>query len=162
MGFLNEFFGRPNNNAEWLAIKATGKVYPNHAISILRLTTKSGKTATGWLDKSYDQYAYKRFSPYNLLIQVSLPRQPAEHAAVIDMEAIQDFFVTEVRRVSIAHLVARLVTAEGLKLEIYTEYKQQVVKHLDKLEDNPALFESFTYEITNDPRWTAVSSLMKL
>ncbi len=162
MGFLNDFFGRPSNNTEWLAIKTTGNVYPIPAISILRLTTKSGKAATGWLDKSYHQYAYKRFSPYNLLVNVALPKQPAETTADIDMEAIPHFFITEVRRVSIAHIVARIVTDKGMDLEIYLEQKQPVIKHLDQLRDNPALFDSFTYEIIRDPRWTAVDGLMKL
>lgn len=162
MGFLNKIFGRTNNDINWLAIKATDKVYPNQAISILKLKTKSGKVATGWLDKSYVQYEYKRFSPYNLLIKVSVHGHPAETAAPIDMEAIQHFFITEVRRVSIAHLVARMVTDDSIDLEIYLEQKQPVIEHLDQLKDNPALFESFTYEISKDPRWTAVSSLMKL
>jgi hypothetical protein len=162
MGFFNEFFGLPYNNAEWLAIKVTDKVYPNHAISILRLTTKYGKAATGWVDKSYEQYAYKPFCPYNLLVQISLPNQPAKNDTVVDMEAIQNFFIREIRGVSIAHLVARLVTDEGLKLEIYTDCKRPVIKHLDQLKDDPSLFQSFTYEIIKDPRWTAVSSLMKL
>jgi len=162
MNFLNLLFGGVNDNVDWLAIKATDKVYPNHAISILKLKTRSGKLATGWVDKSYDEYQYKRFSPYNLLIKVSLPKQSAETATAFDMEVIQHFFITEIRRVSIAHVVARLVTDEGIKLEIYLEYKQPVIEHLDNLKDNPALFDSFTYEVNKDPRWTAVNGLMKL
>ncbi len=162
MGLLNRFFGGTNNNVDWLAIKATDKVYPNHAASILMLKTKSGKSATGWLDKSYHQYEYKRFSPYNLLVRVSLPRQRTEHSAAIDMEVVQLFFITEIRRVSIAHIVARIVTDEGMNLEIYLEQKQPVIEHLDQLKDNTTLFDSFTYEINKDPRWTAVSGLMKL
>jgi len=161
MGFLNKIFGGTDNNIDWLAIKATDKVYPNHAISILKLKTKSGKTATGWLDKSYDQYEYKRFCPYNLLIKVSLHTHPAETAVDVDMEAIQDFFITEVRRVSIAHMVARIFTDEGVDLEIYVEQKQPVIQHLDQLKD-PSFIQSFTYEITRDPWWTAVSRLMNL
>lgn len=162
MGFLNNFFGGTNDNVDWLAIKATDKVYPYHAISILKLKTKSGKAATGWLDKSYKEYEYKRFSPYNFLVKVSLHQQSAETDAAIDMEAIQHYFITEVRRVSIAHMVARIVTDEGMNLEIYLEQKQPVIEHLDQLKDNPALFKSFTYEINKDPRWTAISGLMKL
>ncbi len=162
MGFLNIFFGGSNEKVDWLAIKATDKVYPNHSISILRLKTRSGKLATGWVDKSYDEYQYKRFSPFNLLVKVELHQQPAEAITAIDMEAIQHFFITEVRRVSIAHFVARLVTDEGMDLEIYLEQKQPVIEHLDQLKDDPALFKSFTYEINKDPRWTAVNGLMKL
>jgi hypothetical protein len=162
MGLLNNLFGRSNGDVNWLDIKATDKVYPNHAIAVLMLKTRSGKPATGWLDKSYHQYEHKRFSPFNLLIKVTLHQQFAESAAATGMDAIQDFFITEVRRVSIAHMVARIVTDEGMNLEIYLEHKQPVIEHLDQLKDHPELYESFTYEINKDRKWTAVSRLMKL
>jgi hypothetical protein len=162
MGLFDKLFSRGNFNANWEEIKKTDKVYPPHSISLLMLNTDSGKSGTAWVDKGYDKYAYKEFCPYNFLIMVDLTDSIAESNADLDMGTVEDFFVDELRKVCVAHIVARVVTDKGMNIEMYLELQKPAMKHLRTILDNPNRLVSFSCEVNEDPKWNAVSGLMKL
>ena len=162
MGLLEKLFGKKNNNANWLVIKTSEMVYPQKSISILMLKTKSGKMGTGWVDKAYDKYAYKEFCPYNFLIMVDLKDSIAQLRPDLDMETIETFFVEELRKICIAHIVGRLVSDEGINLEMYLEKEKPVMKHLQNILSDSNRLVSFNCEVNKDPEWSAVSGLMNL
>jgi hypothetical protein len=162
MGLFDKFFGKEHSNVNWEAIKKTDKVYPPNSISLLMLKTDSGKPGTAWVDKGYDKYAYKKFCPYNFLIMVDLTDSIAESNANLDMGTIEDFFVDELTKVCVAHIVARIVTDKGLKIEMYLELREPAMKHLQTILDNPNRLVSFNFNVNDDPKWAAVSGLMKL
>ncbi len=150
------------NSTDWKEVKKTAKVYPPNSIAVLMLKTNSGKPGTAWVDKGYDKYPYKRFCPYNFLIMVDLTDNIAKSNPNLDMGAIEDFFIDELRKVCVAHIVARVVTDKGMNLEMYLEFKEPTMTHLQTILNNPNRPVSFNYEVTDDPNWEAVSGLMEL
>ena len=65
MGLFDKIFGKKKNNINWEKIKSSGNPYPANSISLLRLKTNNGKSATGWVNKTYSQYIYKEFCPWH-------------------------------------------------------------------------------------------------
>ena len=160
MGLFDRIFSKQKTNINWEEVKKTDKVYPPNSISLLMLKTDGGKSGTGWVDKAYNIYAYKEFCPYNFLIMVDLTDNIAESNPNLDMATIEDFFVNELRTICIAHIVARVVTDVGINIEMYLELQEPAIKHLQTILDNPKRFVSFSCEVNEDPKWTAVSGLM--
>lgn len=159
MGLLDIFFSKKET---WDEIKKTDKVYPANSISIFMLNTVSGQPGTGWFDAGYEKYAYKKSCPYNFLIMVSLKDSIAIKNPGLDMGTIEDFFVQELRKVCIAHIVARVVTDEGLNIEMYLEQQEPAMNHLRTILENPNRLVSFNCEVTEDPEWTVIKELMSL
>jgi len=153
--FRNWFF-----KSKWEEIKKTDTIYPEHSISILRLKTESGKLATGWIDKAYKDYRYKKYCLYNFLIMVDLTDEIAQSNQELDMGTIEDYFVNELRNICIAHIVARVATDKGFNIEMYLEDDDAAVNHLRSILDNPSRIVSFNCEVNIDPKWDAVSGLM--
>ncbi len=162
MGLFDKLFSKENSNVNWEEIKKTDKVYPANSISLLMLNTDSGKPGTAWVDKGYDKYPYKKFCPYNFLIMVDLTDSIAKGNLNLDMETIEDFFVDELRKVCVAHIVARVVTDKGMNIEMYLELQEPAMNHLQTILENPNRLVSFNCEVNDDPNWTAISGLMTL
>ena len=162
MGLLGKLFGQKNSNLDWEEIKKSGTIYPKNSISILRLNTKSGNFGTGWVDKAYKDYAYKKYCPYNFLIMVDLNDTIAQSNPDLDMGTIQEYFIEELRKICVAHMLSRVATDEGMNIEMYLEDDDAAMKHLETILDNPERIVSFNCEVNKDPKWTAVSGLMNL
>jgi hypothetical protein len=80
----------------------------------------------------------------------------------LDMGMIEDFFIDELRKVCIAHIIARVVTEKGMNIEMYLELKEPAMKHLKAILNDPNRPVSFKFEVKDDPKWIAGSNLMKL
>jgi hypothetical protein len=160
MGILDNLFG--NNKKKWNDIKKTDKVYPQNSISILMMKTESGKPSTGWVDKAYKQYEYKKFCPYNFMIMVSLKDSVAQKNPTLDMGTIETFFTEELRKVGIAHIIARVATDDGVNIEMQLEDNKAAMEHLQNILADPNRLVSFNCEVNYDPKWTAVAGLMNL
>ncbi len=160
MGLFDKIFGSKKNNTHWEETKLSGDAYPANSISILRMKTKAGKSATGWVNKTYNQYIYKEFCPWHFLITINLDDSIVINNPDLDMSAIQSFFVDGLRKAGIAHIVARMVTDDGMNIDMYVENDQLAKEYLDKNIADPARLVSFKYEVTKDPTWEAVDHLM--
>lgn len=157
MGLLDWLFGRAKSNIDWDEIKKIGTIYPENSITLLMLNT-----GTGWVDKGYRTYAYKEFCPYNFLIMVDFTDSIAEDNPDLDMGTVEDFFVEELRKVCVAHIVARTVTDKGMDIEMYLELEDPAMEHLQQILNDPNRLVSFSCEVNTDPKWRAVSQLMKV
>lgn len=162
MGLFDKFFGKKKEHIDWEEIKLSGSPYPVNSISILRVKTNNGKSATGWVNKTYNQYIYKEFCPWHFLITIDLDDSIVINNPDLDMGTIQSFFVDGLRKAGIAHIVARMVTDDGMNIDMYVENDQSSMKLLDKIIADPARLVSFKYEVTKDPKWEAVNHLMNL
>ena len=162
MRLFKNLFRKQYSNTDWEEIKKTDTVYPQNSISILRLKTESGKFGTGWVDKAYDKYPYKKFCPYNFLIKVDLTDNIAEKNPNLDMLTIEDFFRNELKKICIAHTVSRIVTDTGMNIEMYLEKQEPAMQHLQTILEDPDRLVSFSCEVNKDPKWDAVSGLLKL
>lgn len=160
MGFFDKIFGRKKDNINWEETKLSGDAYPANSISILRVKTKTGKSATGWVNKTYNQYIYKEFCPWHFLITIDLDDSIVINNPDLDMGAIQSFFVNGLRKAGVAHIVARMVTDDGMNIDMYVENDQPAMEYLDKIIADPARLVSFKYAVTKDPEWQAVNHLM--
>ncbi|MES2656678.1 MAG: DUF695 domain-containing protein [Bacteroidota bacterium] len=123
MGLFDRIFGRKEVVPPWNEIKNTDKVYPQPSITLLALQTKNGP-GTGWVDMGYKKYPYKKNCRYNFLIKVYFTDSIAGKNPDLDIGTIEDFFIDELRKICVAHIVGRLATDNGLNIEMY----------LDKLE----------------------------
>lgn len=162
MGLLDKLFGDKKEDSTWTEIKKGKDIYPQNSISLLMLKTKSGRPGTGWIDKAYEKYAYKKFCPFNILIKVDLADSIVTNNPGLDMGTVEEYFMENVRKICIGHIVARLVTDEGMNIEMYVEKGKQVVEMLETIHSDSKRLVSFNYEINKDPKWTAISGLMNL
>jgi hypothetical protein len=158
---LKQLFGG-NKNSEWEAIKSSDKLYPPTSISLLKISSKNGSFSTGWVNKGYRDYPYKQYCKYNFLIKVNLHDKIATPNPNLDMETIENYFINNLQEAGVAHLVARLATAEGMNLEIYLENRNAAMVKLLLISENPNKPVSFSYQPNYDPDWKAVSGLMNL
>ena len=160
MGIFDNFFGKKEN---WNEIRETDEVYiKDSAISILMLQTESGENGTGWVDKGYENYKFKKYCPYNFLIMVDFTDEIADKNPDLDMGTVEDFFVEELRKIGIAHIVARVVTDKGMNIEMYIEKMEDSMKRLKEISEDKNRLVSFSCEVNKDPKWEAVSGLMNL
>jgi hypothetical protein len=163
MGLLDFLFNRNKKDKIWEEIKKTDKVYPPNSISILMLNKiDSSEPTTGWFDRGYEKYEYKKFCPYNFLIMVSLQDRIAKRNPELDLGTIENFFVNELRKICVAHIIARFSTDSGINIEMYLELKEPAMKHLQAILENPNRIVSFNCEVSDDPKWTVVSELSEL
>ena len=162
MGLFDKLFGKKKNNINWDESKLSGDAYPVNSISILRVKTNNGKSATGWVNKTYSQYIYKEFCPWHISILIDLNDPIVINNPDLDMGTIQSFFVDGLRKAGIAHIVARMLTDDGMKIDMYVENDQPAIKLLDKIIAAPTRLVSFEYKVTNDPQWEAVNHFMNL
>ena len=159
MGIFDKLFG---TGIDWNKIKNTPAVYPQDSISILQLTTESGGMGTGWINKGYQDYKFKKFCPYNFLISVNLSDEISETNPDLDMGTIEDYFTDEMRKLGIAHIVARVVTDEGLNIEMYIENVKDSYEKLQELRVDPNRLVTFDVEVNEDPKWRAIRGLMNI
>jgi hypothetical protein len=146
---------------DWAEVKESGAVYPSSSFTLFLLKTRSGKLGTGWVDRGYTQYKYKFFCPYNFIIKVDLSDSISENNPDIDMSSIEDFFKKELEAICTAHMVARVVTDNGMCIEMYIENRELAIQHLENIWDGKNQFISFTYEVAYDPDWAGISKLIK-
>ncbi len=158
MGLLN----RKWRLIDWDSIKLSDKVYPEGSVALFVFQTKSGQPATGWIDKSYKKYKYKAYCPFNILIHVDFTDSIAENNPELDMGSVEDYFSENLRKIGIAHIVARLVTDKGMDIEFYVEKETDSVKYLNDLKENKDRLVSFEFEAMEDPKWGAFSGLLKI
>lgn len=161
MGLFDKIFGKNKAVLPWDDIKNTDKVYPENSITLFTLQTKNGP-GTGWVDKGYIKYPYKKNCRYNFLIKVDLTDEIAEKNPDLDMGTIEDFFTDELRKIGVAHIVGRLVTDKGLNIEMYLEKLEEPQSHLEFLSKKADRLFSFEIESNEDPWWLAIRGLMKL
>jgi hypothetical protein len=161
MGLFGKLYGKSGGIPRWNEIKDTAKVYPKNSISIIQFKLKD-KLGTGWIDKAYVDYPYKINCPYSFLIKVDLTDSIGQKRPDLDMATIEDYFVNELRKICVTHIVARLVTETGLNIEMYLEKGDEVLKYLQTLSKNPERLVSFDFQASNDPKWESIKGLMQL
>jgi hypothetical protein len=162
MGVIKMLFGDKNDDALWKEIKIKGDAYPTNSISILMVRTESGKPGTGWVDKGYVNYEYKKFCPYYFLIKVDLTDAIAKLNSDLDMGTIENYFIDNIRNICVSHIVARLVNDKGLSIEIYSETNFLVLRKLQSMQTDNNRLVSFEVAVKKDPKWTVVERLLTL
>ena len=161
MGLFERIFAKKEPLPIWEEIKNTEQVYPVNSLSLFTLNTKNG-FGTGWVDKAYRNYPYKKNCPYNFLIKVDLTDDISQNNGDLDTGAIEDFLTEELRKICVAHMVGRLTSEKGIDVEMYLEKLDEVRKYLEALSRKPERLFSFEFEANNDPSWTATRGLMKI
>lgn len=161
MSIFKKLFGNREALPTWQEAVEEGSVYPQESLSLVSLKTKKG-IGTGWIDKSYLKYPYKTYCRYNILIDIDITDEIAQKNKDLDMATIEDFLIDELRKVSVAHAISRLVDEVGMTMEFYVENKEQSEAFLKTASDNPNRLFSFKYEINEDPWWLAVRPLLKM
>lgn len=148
--------------SEWNAVKSSDDLYPVGPITILRMKSKAGGLLTGWVNKGYKTYPYKNFCNQNFLIKVDLLDKFSNCNSVPDMGTVEKYFVENLRKFCVSHLVARLATDNGLNLEFYLENQDAGMICLLQLSNDQNRSVNFTYENNYDPSWSAVQRLFDL
>lgn len=159
MGFFNRLFRKKKN---WEELDDQASIYPDASISLLSFESEDGEALTGWVDTGYEDYPFKQYCPYNILVKVNLKDPAFKTRSNISMEEIEDYFLSQLRPIGVTHLVARIPTLDGPNLEFYLEdYKKSKALLFDLSTQDDRLV-SFTCEINDDSKWRAVMRLMDL
>lgn len=114
MNFLNKLFANKPPVVDWEMVKYSDQIYPKHSFTLLKLTMPNGELGTGWVDKAYKKYEFKKFCPYYIKISIDLTDQVAKDNADLDMGTIEDFFSDQLKGICVCHLVSRLVSDKGM------------------------------------------------
>ena len=161
MGLLDSLFNKSDKNVDWDKFRTTDSIYPQNSISVFTVDNGNG-IATGWVDKSYSNYSYKKYCPFNLHITVDLTDKIAESNLDLDMGTIEDFFIDELKKICVSHMVSRVATDTGMEIEMYIEKPDPIKEFLSKSNADPKRLFSFTYSIADDPKWDNIKQLMKI
>lgn len=161
MSIIKKIFGKKEDIPSWEHAQTNNLVYPTESISLVSIKTKKG-IGTGWIDKAYLKYPYKKNCRFNALIEIDLSDEIAQNNPDLGMSSIEDFLIDELRKVTIAHAIVRLVTETGMEMEFYTENEEQTKKFLKTASNDPNRLFSFSYKISDDQWWLAVRPLLRM
>lgn len=154
--FIRQLF-QNKQASEWQTFKASDNLYPAGPIAIITMQSSTGGLLTGWINKGYKDYPYKKFCRNNFLIKVDLGDKAA--TSTPHMDTVEKYFLDNLRNACVSHLVARLATDNGLNLEFYLENRDAGMITLLHLSNDPNKLVNFTYENNYDPSWEAVTGL---
>ena len=155
MGIFDSLFKAKYN---WEDVKHSEQVYPINTISLLSIKTENVELTTGWIDKGYDEYEFKKCCPYNFLITIHCK----ENNSNADLLVIENCFADTLREVCIAHMIARVVSKDNVSIEMYVDDKAAAEEQLKIIQKDTSLNFSFEWEVTHDPKWKLVKGLMDL
>ncbi|PUB27550.1 hypothetical protein C8J95_109130 [Elizabethkingia sp. YR214] len=147
---------------EWNEIKADNqKIYPPNSITLFLMDTESGLPGTCWVDKAYADYSYKKECMFNCYISVDLLNDEFNlQKKDLDYADVEDYFTTQLREVSVCHIVARITTDTGIAIELYADDLERVIQKLNEIESDENRLVNFSCEIYDDENWDNVSNLL--
>ncbi|MDR2231351.1 MAG: DUF695 domain-containing protein [Flavobacteriaceae bacterium] len=147
---------------DWNEIKADNQqIYPPNSITLFLMDTESGLPGTCWVDKAYADYPYKKECMFNCYISVDLLNDEFNlQKKDLDYVDIEDYFTTQLREVSVCHIVARITTDNGIAIELYADDVERVIQKLNEIESNENRLVNFNCEIYDDESWDNVSNLL--
>lgn len=144
----------------WNEIKTDNKkIYPSESITLFMMETNSGKTATHWVDKAYENYAFKKECMYNCFVEVHFTNEKNSTEEIIDIAEIEDLFKTKLRKVCVCHIIARITTDQGINIEYYVDDVEKAIATFNQIEDELDSSFSFSCEISDDEDWGNVAEL---
>ncbi|OPC03924.1 DUF695 domain-containing protein [Elizabethkingia ursingii] len=147
---------------DWNEIKADNQqIYPPNSITLFLMDTESGLPGTCWVDKAYADYPYKKECMFNCYISVDLLNDEFNlQKKDLDYADIEYYFTTQLREVSVCHIVARITTDNGIAIELYTDDVERVIQKLNEIESDKNRLVNFNCEIYDDESWDNVSNLL--
>jgi len=147
---------------DWNEIKADNQqIYPPNSITLFLMDTESGLPGTCWVDKAYADYPYKKECMFNCYISVDLLNDEFNlQKKDLDYADIEDYFTTQLREISVCHIVARITTDNGIAIELYTDDVERVIQKLNEIESDKNRLVNFNCEIYDDESWDNVSNLL--
>ncbi len=145
-----DFFKSKQDDLNWEEIRKTAKAYPVNSISIFSTESESGKPATGWVDKGYVDYPYKKYCRFNLQFNIWL--NDSDDPA-LDMGTVEDFFVDKLKRSCVVHRVSRVATDFGMIMDLYVDRPQEAQEILGELLEDENTIVEFGCGFNDDPEW---------
>ena len=158
MGIFDFITGK-KDNTNWNEIRVTDEVYPSNSISIVMVTSESGKPATGWVDLGYRDYQYKKYCPFNLQFNIWIDESTPED---LDMGTIEDYFTDILKKECVVHRVARVATDFGMIMDLYVDNPEFVQATLAELSESKDKLVEFGCGFNNDPKWKEYNRIIKL
>ena len=147
---------------DWNEIKADNQqIYPPNSIPLFLMDTESGLPGTCWVDKAYADYPYKKECMFNCYISVDLLNDEFNlQKKDLDYADIEDYFTTQLREVSVCHIVARITTDNGIAIELYADDVERIIQKLNEIESDKNRLANFNCEIYDDENWDNISNLL--
>ena len=162
LSIISSLFPNGKDRKEWLQVRGSEEAFPQASISILKFAAKNGKFTTGWVNKGYTEYKYKKFCPTNILIKVDLTGPKSLQYPDLDMATVEEYFREKLSNTGVSHMVARIARDYGLDIEAYVENRDNAMVELYKMEHDAKAPGTFKYEMNDDPDWDAVEGLFNL
>lgn len=146
----------------WNDIKTDNqKVYPTESITVFMMDTDSGKPETHWVNKGYEQYAYKKQCPFNCFVTVDFNDDFNATNLTLDVAEIEALFKNKLREVCVCHIVARTTTDTGINIEYYIDDVERAIAKFTEIEQAENQVISFDCEIIEDEDWDNVAVLFE-
>lgn len=158
---LFDIFKKDEVRVDCSSMKESTDVYPKNSFSMLMVQTESGKPATAWVDLAYEDYKYKKCCPFNLQFSIEISDKQAE-SNELDLGAIEDYFVKELKKVCITHPVARVETDFGFIMDVYVDNAESASQMLAEMYEDPNKLVEFGCGFNKDPKWKEYRRITKL
>ncbi|QIE58986.1 DUF695 domain-containing protein [Rasiella rasia] len=120
--------------------------------------SESGKPATGWVDMGYVDYKFKKCCPFNLQFSVEIPNDND----TIDFATLEDYFVDELKKGCVVHLVARVATDFGFIMDMYIDDAEFASEKLAGLLEDDTKMVEFGCGFNQDPKWKEYKRIVKM
>lgn len=160
MGIFN-LFKKEKKSIDCNSIKDSTDLYPKSSISVVLVQTDSGKPSTGWIDLAYVDYGYKKCFPFNLQFNIEIPENQKD-SDKLEIETIEEYFVNELKKGCITHLIARVGTDFGLIMDMYIDNVHFASKKLAEMYEDPNKLVEFGCGFNKDPKWKEYNRITKL
>lgn len=145
----------------WEEVKLDNrKVYPTNSITIFMMDTENGKPATHWVDKAYKNYEFKGECMFNCYVSIDLTDDFNSQKEDLDFAEIEAYFTTQLRKVCVCHLVARITTDTGINLELYVDNVEDAINKFNEIEQDANRLVNFNCEINDDENWENVAGIL--
>lgn len=157
-----DVFKRNKEVVDCESMKQSPELYPSPSISLVMVTTDSGKLGTGWVDLSYVNYPFKPCCSYNLQFTIEVPDDDEEQEEELDFDTLENYFIQELKKGCIAHAVARVATDNGFIMDVYVDDVDFASKVLTEMYENPNKLVEFGCGVHHDPKWKEYNRITKL
>lgn len=156
-----DIFKNDNEKVDCNSFKNSDELYPQNSFSVVMVKTDSGKPATGWVDLAYVDYKFKKCCPFNLQFSIEIIENETESKG-IEFKTIENYFIDELKKGCITHLVARVATDFGFIMDVYIDNVEFATKKLSEMYADQNRLVEFGCGFNKDPKWKEYNRITKL
>ncbi|MGJ8684266.1 MAG: hypothetical protein ACSHWW_06565 [Nonlabens sp.] len=139
----------------WQEIKAAGKAFPQEKVALVAVTI-DGEPRTGWINTGYKNYPHKEYCETMSVLTVEF-----EDMNGVSEQDIQLYFIEEMNKVCVSHMISRIPTDFGIEMLFYFEDREKALAKFNELYESEDKLVDFGCSLQSDPEWETIEGMME-